>query len=291
MSQGLVDFFQCNTMRVKRRLKSLCRKWFGEEIFFNSFLLQCVFGYRVNGRHILDVLQNASVEYSFDSVIGHSLFYGGSFEASEINFIGQLLKNIDGAPVVLDVGANIGIHSIAWATLCQNAKIYAFEPAQETAEVLERNIVNNALADRVFVVQKAVSDAVGNAQFYNCDDNAFSSLKDTHRKEVISSVAVPTITIDDFIYKNNLKKVSFIKIDVEGFETEVIRGAIRTLRTFSPDLFVEIYGGECSNPNPEETIGLITSLGYQAYVFINDKIVRFERHLDNYYNYYFTKKS
>lgn len=96
------------------------------------------------------------------------------------------------------------------------------------------------------------------------------------------------ITIDSIIEQLNIKSISLIKIDVEGYETEVIEGALKSLNTFKPDLFVEIFGGESTNQKPQETINLIQSLGYAAYVLIDGIPKVFELHSDKYYNYYFT---
>ena len=102
---------------------------------------------------------------------------------------------------------------------------------------------------------------------------------------------VPVITIDSIIEELNIKNISLIKIDVEGYETEAIEGALKSLNNFKPDLFVEIFGGKYTNKNPQETIKLIQSLGYTTYVLIDGIPKAFESHSDKYYNYYFTFNS
>jgi hypothetical protein len=64
---------------------------------------------------------------------------------------------------------------------------------------LERNISRNSLTGSVVVVPQAVSEKSGYETFFCCDDNAYSSLKDTQRKKVISSLQVPVTTIDEFV--------------------------------------------------------------------------------------------
>lgn len=291
MSNGKLDFFRFNLMRVRRRLKRYFKQWFGEQVFFRSRLAQALLAYRVEGRHIIQPLPYAYIndmEYDFDTVIGNSLFYGGNFELEEVKYFARLMQKLDDHPIVLDIGANIGVHSLAWAETNRNATIYAFEPSEATTNILSRNIAANALGNRVHPIREAVSDKVGTATFYSCADNAFSALKDTKRVEVVSSTTVSTTTIDNFVEKNGLPKVTFIKIDVEGFETEVVLGGLKTLKTFQPDLFVEIYGGENANPDPEKTIKAITNLGYSAYVFVGGNMVPYVKHSDVNYNYYFT---
>ncbi len=270
--------------RIRRHLKSLA--W---DNLFNYKLVQILLGFTKNGLIIVDNLQNIKIEYSCSSVIGNELFFSGFFEENEIIFFTNKLA-IDDEPVILDVGANIGLHTIKWLKSIPKATAFAFEPSPETRDFLERNISRNSLTGSVVVVPQAVSEKSGYETFFCCDDNAYSSLKDTQRKKVISSLQVPVTTIDEFVEAHSLYKISLIKIDVEGFEREVILGAINTLKTLKPDLFVEIYGGRNSNSDPEGTVRLICSLGYQAYVLINGVLRQFENHSDSNYNYYFSCK-
>jgi len=249
--------------RIRRHLKSLA--W---DNLFNYKLVQILLGFTKNGLIIVDNLQNIKIEYSCSSVIGNELFFSGFFEENEIIFFTNKLA-IDDEPVILDVGANIGLHTIKWLKSIPKATAFAFEPSPETRDFFEKS---------------------GYETFFCCDDNAYSSLKDTQRKKVISSLQVPVTTIDEFVEAYSLYKISLIKIDVEGFEREVILGAINTLKTLKPDLFVEIYGGRNSNSDPEGTVRLICSLGYQAYVLINGVLRQFENHSDFNYNYYFSCK-
>ena len=112
-----------------------------------------------------------------------------------------------------------------------------------SGQILEYNIQNKQLENQVKILPFAVSDSVGKANFYQTDDNAYSSLKDTQRKEVISKTEVDLITIDEFMIREKLHKIDLIKIDVEGFDTEVIKGGLKTFREFKPDIFIEIYKG------------------------------------------------
>jgi len=263
---------------------------FGREAVLKSRIMQNLLNYKVNGGMITDLISVVPLKYSLYSDIGKRIFLEGEFEEAEIRFVESKLDGLNHKVTIIDVGANIGVHSIRLASGRNNVDVYAFEPSSGTADILRDNIELNKLASRVHVIRNAVSDCPGQATFYECEDNAFCSLKDTHRKKIISSSVVPVTTIDKFIQDNDISNLVLIKIDVEGFETEVIRGAMFTLADLSPDLFVEIYGGECSNPDPEGTIKLITSLGYFAYVFSGGEISRYTKHDDDKYNYFFTRR-
>jgi FkbM family methyltransferase len=243
-------------------------------------------GYQVEGTLITDNVGPLSLTFDYEAGIGRQLFFKGAFEQTEIAFVRRLLAKFSELPVLFDVGANIGVHTLSWASSCRH--LFAFEPSPATRNILARNVASNRLADRVSVVPKAISNREGTATFHVCKDNALSSLKDTRRNGVAETVSVEVTTLDTFAREQKIERVDFIKIDVEGFETEVLEGAKTILSTMKPDLFVEIYGGTASNPDPERTIRFVTSLGYQAFVMIEGRMVPFARHDDRHYNYYFS---
>ncbi len=270
------------TNRMTRRL---LKGLFHDDIFDHA-IVQRLLGFRKNGSCVIDTVQGLSVEYAYDSAIGRDLFYSGHVEEVEISFVISALN--DEKPVIMDIGANIGFHSLRWAQGISGAVIFAFEPSPWTFAVLSRNVERNSLSHRITVVPEAVSNSYGYSVFFQCEDNAFSSLKDTKRKKIVHSCEVPVTSIDNFVNKNGMDKISLIKIDVEGLEKEVILGGDTTIRNHLPDLFVEIYGGTDSNSDPAGTVDLIRSFGYKAFSLRCGKAVPYSGHSDDFYNYYFT---
>jgi FkbM family methyltransferase len=233
-------------------------------------------------------VHGVSVEYDLSSVIGRALLVDGGFEDREIDFFLRRLRQHQ-RPVVVDVGANIGIHTLRWAAGAAGAHVYSLEPSPETRERLLANVRRNGLESAVTVEPFAVSDAAGRATFYHCRDGAFSSLRDTRRQELASSFEVEVTTLDAFVGARALDRLALVKIDVEGFEEQVIAGGRRTLEALRPDLFVEIYGGSGSNPDPERTVAAVCALGYRAFVLVDGEPVPYVRHSDERYNYFFTR--
>jgi FkbM family methyltransferase len=252
--------------------------------------MQAMLGFEKRGALVLDKLDQAGLEYDPRSVIGNKLFICGRFEEEEIQFFSDLLKQL-GAPVILDIGANIGLHAIKWATACPSLRAYAFEPSRQTLSLVRKNVDRTGHSARIEVIPLAVSDRVGVGEFFHCEDDAYSSLRDTRRKRVIDSYQVDITTIDAFVFGRGLSKVDLVKIDVEGFEREVLMGGVRTLREFRPHLFVEIFAGANSNPDPEGTVEFVQSLGYDVYVFKDGRPQPFVRHSDIFFNYYFRPRA
>lgn len=231
--------------------------------------------------------QELNISYELKTDIGDSLYLRGTFEEEELVLLKNLAKSKEN-PIIFDIGANIGFHSIVIAEANPKAKIYSFEPSISTRKILDYNIKNKHLEKQVKILPFAVSDSIGKASFYQTDDNAYSSLKDTQRKEVIDKIEVDVITIDEFMIREKLNQIDLIKIDVEGFDTEVIKGGLKTFVEYRPDIFIEIYKGINSNPDPLETINLLLNIGYKAFLIVDGKLTPFVEHSDILYNYYFS---
>ena len=122
--------------------------------------------------------------------------------------------------VYVDVGANIGSHAINAARLVgSTGSVFAFEADPDTYHLLSENIESNGLRN-IVLRQTCVSDHVGTLSFYKHKDSAKSSIVDRGEK---LSVTLPSDTLDNLIPAN--KKIDVLKVDVEGAELSVLRGA------------------------------------------------------------------
>jgi FkbM family methyltransferase len=141
--------------------------------------------------------------------------------------------------VVLDIGANVGAYAVLFAGwVGPRGRVFAFEPAAETRRVLGELIGLNGVGDRVTVVDAAVSGAEGTAPFAAHGSDGSNRLV-SHA--LAGSVQVTTTTIDAFCERQNLSP-SLIKIDVEGAELDVLKGARRTIaRLPRMRLYVEMH--------------------------------------------------
>lgn len=232
-------------------------------------------------------IRGVDVEYDGRTFIGSTLFREGGFEEPEIEFCAGRLRAL-GAPVLLDIGANLGWHTLRWATLLPHATIHAFEPAPGSRARLQRNLERNDLLGRVRVHEAAVSSTTGHASFHLAADDAYGSLVPPDRSPVAGRVDVPVTTLDEFVWRQGLEHIDLVKIDVEGVEHEVLEGATRTLHAMKPDLLVEIYEGQRAAPKAADVVASLARLGYRAYVFQEGSAAPFTTHRDWYYNYFFT---
>jgi FkbM family methyltransferase len=146
-----------------------------------------------------------------------------------------------GAPVVLDVGANIGLATLAMATaLPGSARLLAVEPSPRNLVHLRRNLAENGLA-WVEVVPAAAGAEPGSLSFHEAAFGAGSHVVSAHHLAggSMPSVSVPVDTLDRMVASRGLERLDFIKIDVEGFEPDVLEGATGAIERFRPVIYVE----------------------------------------------------
>lgn len=170
-----------------------------------------------------------------NDVIGKKIARVGLYEKENLEYLNALLTRID-APVVLDIGANIGNHSLALAT--QAAAVHAFEPLPEVVAVLEHNVRQNGL-ENIHVHPYALSDENSEAVLYqNRSGNVGGSSFDRNSGDV-EAVNVPKRVGDEVVGELGLERIDLVKIDVEAHELYVLTGLMNTLQKQRPFIMME----------------------------------------------------
>ncbi len=237
--------------------------------------------YKFLGTRMRDNIMGYDIEYDPNTEIGKSLYFNGSFEQNEILFCKNYIPS-DG--VVIDIGANIGVHSALYSSYARNGLVFSFEPAHDTFLYLLRNVRN---LNNVIPLNMAVSDVTGIRELLVASDNAYSGLKDTKRKDIVCRYNVVSMRLDDILLSIGLTRIDFVKIDVEGLERTVLAGMAGIIEKYRPVIFCEIYQGENSNVDPEETVRFVTGKGYNTFVFDGNSLAEFTKHNDELYHYFF----
>lgn len=196
------------------------------------------------------------------------LYRAWKYSRAERNEITYLLKKIEKGQTVLDVGAHKGAYSF-WMkkAVGKNGKLICFEPQQKAASLLAYLFsTGNVKVERV-----AVCDKKATTQLFIRQQRGISyeaSLINNYEHPSVQEVT--TTTIDAYCRENSLFP-SFIKIDVEGCEQNVIEGAIEVLKTIKPVLLVEIEARHVGEKALHELCTRIINLGYNAYFFYKNK--------------------
>ncbi len=152
-------------------------------------------------------------------------------------FYSKILGYLPEDAIVFDIGGNIGVTSLMAAS--HNASVYAFEPSPKAFKWLTKNIANNP-DFKVFPENVAVGAKNGHIGFFDNPHSASAShLSADQTLGHEANIHVPVITIDDFVNEHTINRVDLIKIDVEGFEPDVLKGCTKTIERFKLACFVE----------------------------------------------------
>lgn len=250
-----------------------------EKYLIRRMLNRLTLGYYKKFISFLKPLIKDEIFYTINTDIGNQLYFYGVFENIELDFCKNFIKSDS---TIIDIGANIGYHSIFFSKIVPDGLVLSFEPSVDAYEILIKNVKGH---NNIVPINIAIAEEAGLLDFYIAEDNAYSSLKDTKRKKIIRCDKVLAFPLDYFI--DVLDRVDLIKIDVEGKEKDVIKSGIKIIKKHKPLIFLEIYKGINSNDDPEGTIKILLDLGYQAYNFIDGKLCKYTKHDDKYYNYFF----
>jgi FkbM family methyltransferase len=193
------------------------------------------------------------------SPISSAVIYYGLADFEEMRFLLDYLKAGD---TFVDVGANVGVYSLL-ACSVPGVSVLAFEPSAATFERALENVRLNGLEDRVNLVRRAVGSSERQA-LLTVGLDARNSLVDGNAEETSAeSVSVTTL---DALADRGLEGVALVKVDVEGWETEVLEGAAALLEGRRPALIVEVndvegleqirdrYGYTCVRYLPETRV-------------------------------------
>ncbi len=197
------------------------------------------------------------------SLIEEEIFWEGLFNTweSDVGWIWKELCEI--SEVVYDIGANVGIYSLAAKAINPQIKVYAFEPSIHHFPKLKRNIELNAF--NIQCEKIAISNKNSLETFYDLPDprRNTASLSPDKMKNLksytgeILEYKVETVCLSGFIEYHNIKKIDMIKLDIELHEPEAIEGLGIYLLKFKPILIIEVLTDVIANKlnhliNPNE---------------------------------------
>lgn len=152
----------------------------------------------------------------------------------ELEMLEDIRSRTTQGGAIIDIGANIGNHTIYFAMFCKAEKIYAFEPQESIFKVLNENIKENKVKDKVKTFNVGLGSKKSHASLGTVDPRNTGTTKlkeDEHG-------AVEILPLDE-VLTNEHGKISTIKIDVEGMEIEVLRGASKVLKEHKPLIYAE----------------------------------------------------
>lgn len=167
-------------------------------------------------------------------------FILGSYER---RLVSVLKKHITSGMVAYDVGANAGYMTLVMAKLVTpEGQIHSFEPDPKNLRALELNLQTNRVVNGV-VCPKAVTTSSGSVTFATFEYSLVGHIAGNTTPDDAVLLDVPSVSIDDWIYRHDHAPPHFMKIDVEGAEVDVLQGASSVLSHIRPIVLCEVRAG------------------------------------------------
>ena len=226
--------------------------------------------------------------------VGRQLNLYGKYEAEETSFFS---KNIRAEDICFDVGGNVGYFALLFAKLASQGAVHVFEPIRLNASIIDVNAVLNGYKN-IKINLTAVGDTSGTVSFTISKDSAYSSIYDTNRVPAAQVMVTPITTLDSYIEENIISRVDIIKIDVEGAEEIVLKGADKLFSNINSRpriVLLELYDVNLTpfGTTSEKIVKRMEDLGYQTKVIAGEKgnlIPYSPKKHKNIYNIIFTAK-
>jgi FkbM family methyltransferase len=166
-------------------------------------------------------------------------FYPTDYEPETFRFLRATCRP---GMTVLDIGGHLGLFAVTCARLVSpSGKVFTFEPTVRLRQVLQNVLLLNGVEKIVELREEAIAQNDGTAEFFDTGDEASNanSLVSTARGK--SSTPVKVRSLDSLVADNTLRAVNVIKIDAEGAELGVLRGARNTLLHFKPSVYLSLH--------------------------------------------------
>lgn len=280
----------------KTGMTSVLKKLLRDNEFVNFILRNVIKGlnpsmkltslYRIYGEVNLKVCDVDFKIYSeADDHIANEIFYHRGYEHSEFQLLKKLLER---GKHFIDIGANTGIFSIWAAKANPKLKVISFEPHPSNHKRLKTNISLNRLTN-MEPVQKALGEKSGEIEFTIPADFSISATSSANQKftenfygKSYTNVLVSQTTIDEALSELPLGPKDIIKIDVEYYELEVLKGAQSTLLNKRPLIMIEILQFEnlisqfptmqpgINKNHAKDVFDFLTKLNYHCYSIEKD---------------------
>ena len=201
----------------------LIRLFHNPDVYFNKPFEVGFFGKKYSG--------------NFDTFIDWCVYYFGAYSKSELKLFQDLVPLSNNKPIFIDIGANIGHHTLFVSSIAYN--VHSFEPFPFVSQKIRQKIQDNNIQN-VFLHQVGLGSKNEIKDFYpppTCNTGTGSFIAGWNESNEVVKLQIKIG--DEYFKKHGILKVDFIKIDVEGFEIEVIRGLKKTIQSHMPICFFE----------------------------------------------------
>lgn len=171
----------------------------------------------------------------------------------------------EGANVILDVGANVGLYSLPVAAANPRAKVVSIEAHPSTFARFSEHLAMNTRVKNIIPVQRAIGANVGVLKLFHGTDSDSGLVSAVAPNRTGAGTEVPMTTLDLLCEELALSRVDTMKIDVEGYEPEVLLGARKILSEHRPTICIELTPRWSRRPALPEAFELLRQCDYEAF--------------------------
>jgi len=247
----LFDRILSNAMHSMVSLKSIIKKIIPSEYLYKKPSFR---RYEKN---------NLKMNLDISNLIDHYIYF--SFEDTAINnFIKMLEKN----DTVIDIGANIGYVTLLFSKKCSDGKVISVEPSKKTFKTLSGHLslnnTKNVIALNVGLGEKEKKEYLYQVNDHNTGMNRISASSNTE----LPGEEILIKSLDDLLNELKTGTINAIKLDVEGYEFNVLKGAHGTLKQFMPKLIIEVSDRNLreQGATPDQLFQFLLDLGYDIFI-------------------------
>lgn len=261
-------FFDYSKMGSKKKIKAILKIVLGPvymplwKVFFCCKMYIIDFkmkkdGYivQLQGIHSLFYLPFVKTdEIQYDIYFSKDYYVRKSLDYIANEWHDGMISEVVKSKAILDIGSNIGNHTLYFLNECGAKYVYCFEPAIDTFTILRKNIEINHLENKTTLFNVGVGRKSGDAVIASSKDRntAYTKIAVSEKGDI------KIVSIDEL---EIAESIGFVKIDVEGFELEVIKGMQKTLKRDKPVVLIEIW-----DENLDEINKIMLSQGYKVHV-------------------------
>lgn len=205
-----------------------------------------------NGKALPIKLTGFANDHIFNTISKHQSFY-------ELGLLNFLAKHAKKGGTYIDIGANIGNHSVFFSKFLAD-QVISIEPGKELKPILEKNLNDNSVKGKFYNIGCGKS----NGECFLTRDrthNNWGSGYCSSQMENNYSEKILIRSLDDLYFESNYPPISLIKIDVEGFEIEVLKGAQKILEKYKPQIVIEAS-------TQEEKLNIMSILNPHGYLYV-----------------------
>lgn len=222
---------------------------------------------------------NITLNVDISDYLGHYYYFGFSDTSHS-----SLERLCEVNMTVLDIGTNLGYTALMMAKKAASGKVIGFEPDPQNFELCQRNLRSNNLPNlevhKIGLGASAMSATIETRVAFNRGGNRIN-------ENASHGVLVQVHALDEYAATLGIDRVDLIKIDVEGYEFQVLKGAEQTIRSHKPILFIEVDDSNLKDQgaSAEMLITFIKNLGYaikdaETNRAIDSGVALIDQHLD-----------